>query len=77
MNRAFLMPVLSNLLLTTFDQRLQVALKGKGILKTFQFVDEYLVVFTTVSQAVSLRAQELFDVFSSVVDTFKPCVTWT
>ncbi|XP_077553602.1 uncharacterized protein LOC144168506 [Haemaphysalis longicornis] len=40
-----LAPVLSDLLLASLDRQLQMALEGKSVVKTFRYVDDYLVVF--------------------------------
>ncbi|XP_077535955.1 uncharacterized protein LOC144148269 [Haemaphysalis longicornis] len=65
-----LAPVLSDLLLASLDRQLQMALEEKSVVKTFRYVDDFLVVFKKKCGAEAEQVGELLDVFSSVLSPF-------
>ncbi|XP_077531101.1 uncharacterized protein LOC144143175 [Haemaphysalis longicornis] len=65
-----LAPVLSDLLLASLDRQLQMTLEGKSVVKTFRYVDDYLVVFKKKCGAEAEQVGELLDVFTSVLSPF-------
>lgn len=65
-----LAPVLGDLLLASLDRQLQMALEGKSVVKTFRYVDDYLVVFKKKCGAEAEQVAELLEAFSSVLSQF-------
>lgn len=65
-----LAPILSDLLLARVDRQLQEALSVQGILKTFRFVDDFLVVFEIDNRTITERAEEIFATFVAHCDAF-------
>lgn len=66
-----LAPVLSDLLLASMDRQFQSILPQLGVIKTFRFVDDYLVMFEVDAKKINEAAQEVFATFKSHMEAFQ------